>query len=105
MAARKPGRYLAPVALIAVLVAVILLVRARADGAHHTTTPPTLTTQHRLPTSRPANSPPTFYVVKASDTLSGISVKTGVPVATLEALNPSINLGALQIGQKIRLRH
>jgi LysM repeat protein len=101
--ARNLGRFLAPVALIAVLVAVILIVRARTDG-HHATTPAAPPT-HPLSVSHPATPKQIFYVVKPSDTLSGISVKTGVPVATLEALNPSINLSALQIGQRIRLRH
>jgi LysM repeat protein len=103
MATRKPGRYLAPVALIAVLLAVILVVRDRTDG-HRAAAAPPITTR-KLTTSHPATRPqPTFFVVKASDTLSQISARTGVPVATLESLNPSINLEALQIGQKIRLR-
>lgn len=104
MVARKPGRFLAPVALIVVLVAVILIVRARTDS-HHAPPPAPTTPARVLPASHPATSREVFYVVKPSDTLSEISVKTGVPVATLEALNPSIDLSALQIGQRIRLRH
>lgn len=103
MVARKPGRFLAPVALIVVLVAVIMIVRARTDAHPHAAAPP-VTTHHQLPTTHPTAPSPAFYVVKPSDTLSGISVKTGVSIAKLEALNPSVDLSALQIGQRIRLR-
>ena len=104
MVARKPGRFLAPVALIAVLVAVIVIVRDRTDGGHHTTTS-TTTPAHQTSVVHPAPPKQSFYVIKAGDTLSNISVKTGVPIATLEALNPSLNNpNALQTGQRIRLR-
>jgi LysM repeat protein len=103
MVARKPGRYLAPVALIAVLVAVILVVRARTDGGHRTTTTPP--PAHQTSVSHPTAPAKSFYVIKAGDTLSGISVKTKVSIATLESLNPSLNNpNALQTGERIRLR-
>lgn len=104
MVAKKPGRYLAPVALIAVAVAVLMIVLGRGTShhaaaaspppAHHTST----AASHVAPKKR-------FYVIKAGDSLSGISVKTGVSIATLEALNPSINPNALQTGSRIRLTH
>ena len=48
---------------------------------------------------------PTFYVVKPGDTLSAIASKTGVSLATLEALNRSLGpTFALQTGQRLRLR-
>ena len=43
------------------------------------------------------------YTVQAGDTLFAISQKTGVSVATLEQLNPSINPSALQVGQTLKL--
>ena len=46
----------------------------------------------------------TFYIVQPNDDLSGISVKTGVSVHGLEALNPAVNPNALQSGQRLRLR-
>lgn len=47
-----------------------------------------------------------FYRIRPGDTLSTISVKTGVPVAQLTALNPKVaaNPNALQTGQTLRLR-
>jgi LysM repeat protein len=102
MVAKKPGRYLAPVALIAVAVAVVLIVIGGGHKHHATAAPPVhqTTTAARHATRKKQ----TFYVIKSGDSLSRISVKTGVPIATLEALNPSIDPNALQTGQRIRLR-
>ncbi len=45
-----------------------------------------------------------MYVVKSGDSLSAISAKTGVAVATLESLNPGVDPNALQTGQRLTLR-
>ncbi len=100
MVAKHPGRYLAPVAIIAVAVAVVLIVRARLDTHHPAATPRT----HQLPASRDVARRKRFYVVKSGDSLSTISVKTHVPIATLKALNPSVDPNALRTGQRLRLR-
>ncbi|MGA2930053.1 MAG: LysM domain-containing protein [Solirubrobacteraceae bacterium] len=42
--------------------------------------------------------------MRAGDSLSTISVKTGVSIATLESLNPNVDPAALQTGQLLRLR-
>lgn len=101
MRVRNPGRYLAPAALLAVTVAVVLVVSAGLSPNHHAapSTPPA-----RLPTTRRAASRKAFYVIRAGDTLSSISLKTGVSVVTLTSLNPSVNPNALQTGQRLRLR-
>ena len=44
------------------------------------------------------------YTVQPGDSLTLVSHNTGVPIATLEALNPTINVNNLQAGQSIRLR-
>ena len=100
MAVRNPGRYVAPVAIVAVIVAVVLITRA-ALGHRHASAP--------RPVRQPAvfhSTPPqtSFYVIRAGDSLSSISVKTGVPISKLETLNPSIDPSALQTGQRLRLR-
>ncbi len=46
----------------------------------------------------------TFYTVQAGDSLSTISARTGVPIPTLESLNPNVDPNALQTGQRLRLR-
>jgi LysM repeat protein len=104
MVARSRARYLAPIALIATITATYLVVHASLGSKHSTTT----TTKHQvvLPTQTArakASQQPSTYTVKSGDSLSSISVKTGIPVATLEALNPGIDPNALQTGQKLTL--
>jgi LysM repeat protein len=43
------------------------------------------------------------YVVKAGDTLSAISIKTGVSMTTIQRLNPKIQADTLHAGQRVRL--
>jgi LysM repeat protein len=98
--ARKPARYLAPVALVVTIVGAYLIVQ------HNTTS-------HRSPTvARPTRSTAAkgkyagqkVYTVQPGDILSKIAQKTGIPVTALEALNPNIPPNTLQVGQKVRLR-
>jgi len=95
---------MALLALVTVIVATALVVRAGIGGTHRAAaSPPAL-----LPTTTTAThvrSHKRFYVIRPGDSLSSISVKTGVSVGELEALNPSIDPNALQTGQRLRLRH
>lgn len=102
MAAKKPGRYLAPVALIAPAVAVGLIVSAHV-GSHHPAGNPPVHTAATTATHRTRASKPRYYVIKPGDSLSTISAKTGVSIAKLEALNPSVDPAALQSGERLRL--
>jgi LysM repeat protein len=43
------------------------------------------------------------YVVKSGDTLSAISIKTGVSMATIQRLNPKLEADTLHAGQRVRL--
>lgn len=108
MAARRPGRYLAPIALLAAAAAIALVVKAhiQTHSPHSTTAPnvgslvqSTRHVQHR--SHHPAAR---FYTVKAGDTLSAISQKTGVSIPAIERLNSGLNPSALQTGQRLRLR-
>jgi LysM repeat protein len=45
-----------------------------------------------------------FHVVRAGDTLASISARTGVSVARLRQLNPTVEPTSLFIGDKLRLR-
>jgi LysM repeat protein len=45
-----------------------------------------------------------YWTVQAGDTFGVISAKTGVPVATIEQLNPNVSSTALTIGEKIRIK-
>lgn len=71
-----------------------------------TTTAPTTSTASTTGTSTTATTGPgaKFYVVQPGDTMEVISVKTHVPLATIEALNPSVSSNAMSVGQRIRIR-
>lgn len=109
MAARRVGRFLAPLALLATAGAIALVVKDhldKASGGGSTTSvltgagplshSPRLTGTHKKRVK--------FYRVRAGNTLSGISAKTGVPIATIVQLNPGLDPSALQTGQRLRLR-
>jgi hypothetical protein len=100
-ARRNPARYLAPVALLAVVAGTYLIVehglntqpapRAAGSTLHITRK------QRRFVRRR-------FYVVAPGDSLTAIAGRTGVPVGTIQALNPRIDPNSLQPGQRLRLR-
>jgi LysM repeat protein len=110
-------RYAAPAAfLLAVTVAVVLV---RAGLEHGTSSPETTTsTSVRKPTtSRQVVTTTTrkathttrartkvYWTVKAGDTFGVISAGTGVPVATIERLNPKASSTTLFIGERIRIK-
>lgn len=101
MRARKTGRYLAPLALVAVIIATVLVVRAGlASSSHPAPRAPVLPQAHRRVHKK------RFYRIRPGDTLSTISVKTGISVPQLQALNPKLaaDPNALQTGQSLRLR-
>jgi LysM repeat protein len=99
----RGARFLAPIALAAVAVATYLIV-------HHGLAQPHAAVGHSSPASalpvvgRHGYRTAKFYVVKSGDTLSGISVKTHVPILRLQSLNPGTSPTSLQTGQRLRLR-
>lgn len=101
MAARNPARYLAPVALIAIVAGGYLIVE------HHVGVHTAHASVHR---ARHSSGPrgkfarTTFYTVQANQTMTGIARLTGMSLSRLEALNPQVNPNALQTGQRLRLR-
>lgn len=108
MAARRPGRYLAPIALLAAAAAIGLVVK---DHIHtHSSTSATtpnvgsLVQSTRHVQHHSHHRAARFYTVRSGDTLSAISQKTGVSMQTIEGLNSGLNPSALQTGQRLRLR-
>ncbi len=105
---RNPARYIAPLALAAAVTATYLVVHHALVPKHTSTSTTTVqttsTVAHHHGTGRAAQSKAKFYIVKPGDSLSGIAAKTGVSIATIEALNPHINPNALQPSQSLRLR-
>jgi LysM repeat protein len=104
MVPRNRARYLAPIALAATITATYLVVHHALSDKTSTAHSPLVRTNARTVKRPPPARQPTFYVVRAGDTLSNISAKTGIPLPTIETLNPNINPNALQTGQRLRLR-
>jgi hypothetical protein len=101
MVGRNRARYLAPIALAATITATYLVVHAVLADKR---TPAPTHLVHRRARHHRKLVKAGAYVVQSGDTLSSISSKTGIPVPTLQQLNPGLDANALQIGQRLRLR-
>ncbi|HEX7526793.1 MAG TPA: LysM domain-containing protein [Gaiellaceae bacterium] len=107
-------RYVAPAAfLLAATIAVVLIHSGvEAGSSHHAATTlgsitlpkHIVTTTAGTTTTKTTAAAKRFWTVQAGDTFGVISSKTGVPVATIEQLNPTVHSTSLFIGEKIRLR-
>jgi LysM repeat protein len=105
---RRIGRWLAPVALITCAVAVYAVVdntllkddSASSSGGGPQQTTTTKTTSKKGTKARKRRR---AYVVKSGDTLSAISIKTGVSMTTIQRLNPKLEADTLHAGQRVRL--
>jgi LysM repeat protein len=110
MARRSPARFIAPLALIAAVVAVVLVVQGNdltGSGSKGSTSTqsdgdstPTATSSTTATTERKKRK---TYVVKPGDILTTVSERTGVTVEQLQAYNPGLDPQSLQVGQRIRL--
>jgi LysM repeat protein len=107
MAARSPGRFLAPLALVAVAVALWTIVHHSSDSGSSSSGNPATeqrTTATPAATHAKKHKKPRVYIVKPGDTPSGIAEKTGVPLTTIETLNPGLDPQALSPGTRLKLR-
>jgi LysM repeat protein len=100
MVRRSRARYLAPIALAAVIAGTYLVVHDAMSKKH---APPPSQAQRSHRRHRKVDRSK-FYVVKPGDNLTSIARATGVGISTIEALNPRIDPNALQTGQRLRLR-
>jgi len=108
---RSPARWLAPIALVACAVAVYAVVNATLlkDDDQGATTPASQSSTATSRTTGKGKSTKSrsrrrrVYTVKAGDTLSSISAKTGITLARIQDLNPKLDSQALQTGQRIKL--
>lgn len=99
MAARSPARFLAPLALIAAIVGVAIVVAASRPGG--TTTARSVDQPiHRAHAAKPRKR---FYVVQSGDNLTVIATKTGVGLDRLQSLNPGVDPQALHVGERLKL--
>ena len=105
---RSIGRWLAPVALITCAVAVYAVVDntlLKNDSASSSSDSTQQTTSTKSTSKKGAKTRKRrrAYVVKSGDTLSAISIKTGVSMTTIQRLNPKIQADTLHAGQRVRL--
>jgi len=110
----SPARLVAPLALVAFVVALLLVLGGSGaggggDGGGDSgdsgagPAEPTLTGTTTAPERKPKRRRAT-YTVEPGDTLGAIAEETGVSVETIEELNPELDPQALVNGQKIKLR-
>jgi LysM repeat protein len=105
---RRIGRWLAPVALITCAVAVYAVVdntllKDDNPSSSDSSTQQTTTTKSTKKKPAKGRKRRRAYVVKAGDTLSAISIKTGVSLVTIQRLNPKLDADTLHAGQRVRL--
>lgn len=109
MAGRSPARFLAPVALVAFAVALLMVVQHARDttGGNPASGVPAKSaspaSHSKSGKKAPAKRRRKTYVVRAGDTPSGIAEKTGVTVEQLVELNPDMDPQTLAPGQRLRL--
>jgi LysM repeat protein len=105
MAGRTLARFLAPLALVAVVVAMYMVISAgldkNGDGQPASTARPTATAKPGK--AKKGKRKRRVYVVKPGDTPSGIAEKTGISLEKLEQANPDLDPQLLAPGQRIKL--
>jgi LysM repeat protein len=103
---RSSARFLAPAALAVCAVAVLVVIGSSMGGGDSSggTSVSETATQRATGNTPPPPRQRANYTIKAGDTLGAISEQTGVPVETLQQLNPELDPQALIAGQKIKLR-
>ena len=120
MVARGRGwqRFVAPAAFLLAATIAIVVVRSGLEAgknpASASVSVPTVPRKHTLTRTAPTTTAKAktktrpsrlrFWTVQAGDTFGVVSSKTGVPVATIQRLNPKVKSTSLFIGEKLRLR-
>ena len=104
------ARLLAPLALIAVIAAILAIVLGSGvvgdDNGSETAGTQALpaATEGTTTSNKKQKRTPRTYTIKANDTLSAIAEKNGTTVERLLELNPDLDPQGLVAGQKIKLR-
>ena len=99
-----PARALAVLALIGGFILLVAIFSTAMKGGDSTDSGKG-TTSGKAGRHPAANkNAPKAYVIKSGDTLTAIAHDTGVPVATIERLNPTVDPLSLISGEKLKLR-
>jgi LysM repeat protein len=110
MRRRSLARWLAPLALLGSVAAIMLVISSSEGGSGDAaTTSPGITGSTTTTTDATTTIPTStggrrFYTVKDGDVLSAIAEKTGVALEVIEQLNPKVDAQTLHAGQRIKLR-
>lgn len=112
MAGRSPARFLAPLALVAFVVALVAVVSSSRDPGTDEEPAPNQATETRpasqeeQPEEEDAERErePRRYTVEPGDTPSSIAEETGVPLEEILRLNPNLDPQTLSPGTRLRLR-
>jgi LysM repeat protein len=109
MAGRSPARFLAPLALVGVAIALFMVVSSSLNSSGDSTAPDQTSGNRPSATATPDGGErerkgPRRYRVKEGDTPSSIAEKTGVPLDQILRLNPDLDPQTLAPGQRITLR-
>jgi LysM repeat protein len=98
------NRVLAPLALIAVLIAIGLIVTTNSGDSNKAeeATKEHINSEGKSNKDGPEN--PKTYIVEEGDTLSGVADKFDVSVKRLERLNPDIDPQTIGAGQELQIR-
>jgi LysM repeat protein len=104
MAHRSPARYLAPLALLAVVAALFMVVQSSQTDPDGSSPSNRATDARPTATPTPERKGPRRYRVRVGDTPSSIAEKTGVPLEDILRLNPDLDPQTIQVGQRISLR-
>jgi LysM repeat protein len=97
------SRLLAPLALIAVLLAIGIIVVTNSSDSDKAGDSGARVSEEEKGDGDGAENPRT-YVVEEGDTLSGVAAKFDVSVKRLERLNPDVDPQALGTGQELTIR-
>jgi LysM repeat protein len=105
MAHRSPARWLAPLALVAFIVALFAVVGGGSgDGGSPPANDTAPATSTQSEESDGARRPRKTYTVKLGDTPSQIATEHDITLEQLQRLNPDLDPQLLSPGQKVRIR-
>jgi LysM repeat protein len=107
MARRSPARFLAPLALVGFVVALLVVINGASvdgDSRENGSTPAASATASPAKKPKKGRKVRKTYVVKPGDTPSSIAEKTNVPLSQIQELNPELDDQTLSVGQRIKLR-
>lgn len=99
-----PARAFAVVALIGGFIVLVVVISAALSGGESDNGRQEGSRGNVSHQATPEKKTPKVYVIENEDTLTAIAHKTGVPVATIEKLNPQVDPLSLISGEKLKLR-